>query len=380
MAKKAARNIKTAGRKKAQEQAVRTVAQRAAQTVRPEKSTPTVKREVNLPKLLVYFQAWLRGDKRVGGLRKIAKELGVDHKTIRRGLKDAVALGSIRISEPTDEAVEAAMGTAWHGPQYHALNVDDSTLFYFGAAEIFLERLNDLLKMRSSSSPLAIGIVSGSTVGKTLAAMCKMKWDSRLRKDILPEKLSVYALNVSHTHGFSELGNNATILAYELARKFNDECPGMEVEAYGLPAELFQTTDAAQITDVGPEIQKVLEVTDPVRLAKSLADQQRGGDAGTLKSESQLDVIITGVGGLTESLFTTYCGQHKIEIKDLKEHGHVVGDIAYWPVTKRGELYSLEDQDNKYVFYSAVSLDVLKSLSDNPNRRVVLIVQYRYES
>jgi len=139
----------------------------------------------------------------------------------------------------------------------------DPDLFAQAAAESFLKRLFEIGKIksvegRSSESPtLNVGIVSGSTTGAVIRAVNNLQWekDLDLIGNTLP-RVRVFALNVCMTVP-EHLAGNATILAYQLAEKINEEArDNKRAEAYGLSAQLLiEKKPGQKIIDVDQEPQ-----------------------------------------------------------------------------------------------------------------------------
>lgn len=85
--------------------------------------------------------------------------------------------------------------------------------------------------------------------------------------------------------------------------------------------------------------------------------------------------MITGVGSICDSLFQEYAKANRVDIRHLQAAG-VVGDIAYCPVSRVGELQGLRmENGDQSEFYRAVSLDVLKEMSRDPSKRVIVVAQ-----
>ncbi|QDT94843.1 sugar-binding transcriptional regulator [Gimesia aquarii] len=330
------------------------------------------KQEVSIDLLLSKFQDYLQNRTT---LPKIAQEMGIKPAKLRDTIRLAYLEGAITIQTPEVRSLRDKLNENWPGPRYHVLRADDHRFFFKGAATVFLRELDDVLTQREADPVLNVGIVSGRTTGGVVDSLCSLDWSKYLRRERFPPRVNVFALNVSQTSGFTELSGNANVLAFQLARKFADECStGAKIEAFGLSTELLQTLDERTNSDIRPQTRNVLMYTNPERLRRSL--ELRGEQISSeVPSESQLDVIITGVGTICDSLFRDYCSYYKVNIDYLRNVQHIVGDIAYCPVTRVGEHRQLSKNDSEYQFYSAVSLDVLGQISSQKTKKVILVAR-----
>lgn len=330
------------------------------------------KQDISIDLLLIKFQDYLQNRTT---LPKIAEELGIKPARLRDAIRQAYGEGAITIQTPEVRSLRDKLNENWRGPRYHVLRADDHRFFFEGAATVFLRELDDVLSKHKGDSVFNVGIVSGRTTGGVVERLCSQDWSKHLRREKLPTKINVFALNVSQTSGFQELSGNANILAFQFARKLIEECPaGSKIEAFGLSTELLQTLDERAISDIRPQTRNVLAYTNPERLRRSL--ESRGEDVtDEIPEVSQLDVIITGVGTIRDSLFRDYCSYYDVDINHLKNVQHIVGDIAYCPVTRVGEHRQLSKNNSEYQFYSAVSLDVLAYLSSQKDKRVILVAR-----
>jgi DNA-binding transcriptional regulator LsrR (DeoR family) len=317
------------------------------------------------------------------GMPTIAQDLHISQAVFRHRLREAYEAGAILFRMPRNRNRAQKLLEQWPNVRYYVLD-SEGDLFYRGAAEVFFDEMRGLLHdWDDENRPLRLGVVSGRTTGGMIEAICSVgkPWRELMPLERLPRKTCVYALNVSQTDGYSHLRGNASVLAFELARRLSSEVRATHydstrtIEAYGLSADLLQQRDEAMRTDCSPQVKAVLRDTDPCRLRQSMERQGEQADA-ELASKSQLDVVITGAGSIGDSLFTDYCEQHRFPVAELRNQKNVVGDIAYNPVTRTGNLVVLTDQDGKeYVFYSAISLQVLTEMSSDPLKRVMLVAR-----
>jgi len=318
------------------------------------------------------LEKWLQNK---GGMKKIAADLGLSLEQFRNKIRDAYRQDFIVLRPPEDKDEANRLHEKWPHVKYRVLKAPGA-YFHKNAACVFLSELNELLLAgkRNRKNPLRIGVVSGITSGGVIEAICnveKADWKSHLDVKLLPPKIHIFALNVSQTDGYDQLKGNATVLAYQLARKFQAVTQeNTEVEAYGLSAAMLQSEQERQKTDCSRTTGKLVAQTDPRRLAASL--HALGKEVPKdLPKESQLDVVITGVGCVEDSLFRSYCEADEFDFEQLQ---HIAGDIAYHPVTAKGELKDLcTKAGEKYEFYCAVSLDVLRKMSADSSKRVIVV-------
>jgi hypothetical protein len=185
------------------------------------------------------------------------------------------------------------------------------------------------------------------------------------------------------------------------------------VEAYGLAASLFQSQQEVWKSDV--DNKQILRHTDPERLRASLQQLKEPLPSDLPKAkESELDIILTGVGGIDDSLFRDYCEKNELDIGRLTSELQLVGDIGYHPVTALGSRVTLSSDYKKkkaranalgatgdtktgrdgnvsnsvtgcesadrvgkyteYEFYSVVSLDVFERMSSNSEEKRVIVI------
>ncbi len=339
------------------------------------------------------LEKYLRGDVKI---LKAASEAGVSMKIFRKEMLASLNRGDIQIRMPRNMKLERQLMREWPIKQHYVLNTSDQDEhFNTGAAEAFLEVLVSVLSSRDSAQPLRIGIAGGNATGGMVNAFRKSsrKWSEFIPNEILPQEgVHVYALNVSQTGGFRQLRGNANVLTYLLAERLSVEfnrkfSPGsgesvIDVEAYGLSASLIQETKGRQKADCNSENRKVLRYTDPKRLKESLIACGHRGSAQNVEVEkgSKLDIVITGVGSVRDSMFHKYCQDNGIDTDRLKDD-LVVGDITYHPITRMGEERSIYSSDSKQgekkklEFYCAVSLDVLREMNQDQNKRVIVIAR-----
>jgi DNA-binding transcriptional regulator LsrR (DeoR family) len=329
--------------------------------------------ELSDAKLLEEYKRYFIG--KGVGMPTIAKSLDIKQGELRRRLRDAYNKNSIIIKLPVSDG--ANLSRKWPNVTYHVLNTIEEKHFYRGSAEIFFQEMWQVLKKREPNKPLRIGVMSGRTTGGMIESICNVEknWGDFFSLELLPPEIYIYALNVSQTDGYDDLKGNANILSYELARRFKMELNHTKVEAYGLSAALLQTKEEAQRTDCSPQTRMVLKFTDPERLRSSLSALGKAVD-DDLPNESQLDIVITGVGSIKDSLFKQYCEASAFNINHLINEQSIVGDIAYCPVTRMGEERELRDKENRVCeFYRAVSIKVLKEMSHNPSKKVILVAR-----
>jgi hypothetical protein len=336
-------------------------------------STPSsVGTDPSAAEILEGLKKYFAGD---GSMNSIADNLGIRPALFRSRLRAAYVSGAIVLKLPRSTGLARVLADTWPSVIYHVLNAEGDH-FFPGSAEVFFEEISTLLRQRVERSYLRIGVVSGRTSGKMIESICNIdkSWYDLMPCDLLPPKIFIYALNVSQIDGYRHLAGNANILAYQLAHSFSTKVKNCQVEAYGLSATLLQTKEEVQRTDCAKETRVVLRQTDPKRLAASLAAQDKSTDE-ILPTESQLDIVITGVGSIHDSLFRVYCGT-EFNIDKLQKEELVVGDIAYCPVTRMGEPRVLRDEnDAEWEFYRAISLEVLREMSSNPNKRVIVVAR-----
>lgn len=323
------------------------------------------------------------------GWSTAAKMARLDEKSFRVRLLDEYMAGSIAFHAPENHKMVSRLETAWPGPTYHVLETKSPDLFSDGAAEVWFTELNRMLATRNQSKelsgkPLHIGIVSGRSTGGMISSICSnnLLWRKILNHDALPQTIFIYALNVSQTDGYDQLQGNSNILAFELAQKFKQETKVKKVEAFGLSTDLLQTKDQARASDKKVEIAKVLKNTNPERLRKSLGSDLADTikNIGEIPESSQLDIVISGVGSIGGSLFQGYCKQNGFDLESLREVHRIVGDIAYSPVDRAGKPVPLTKDGIPFEFYSAISLDVLKSISADPRKRAFIVARSTDES
>ncbi|MBW7989340.1 MAG: hypothetical protein FVQ84_04890 [Planctomycetes bacterium] len=312
------------------------------------------------------------------GMNSIAEELGLTLAKFRKRLRDAYKNNSIIIVPPEEHQRVEQLKNNWGDDIKYRVLVAQGEHFFSSAANVFFEELNQVLEIRSQSDkdrPLRIGVVSGNTSGGMIEAICNIKssWSKYLRLDLLPPEIFVYSLNVSQTVGYNQLKGNSNILAYQLAHRFLLETKQKKVEAYGLSATLLQTKEESQRCDCKKETKAILRQTDPARLKQSLESQNK--KYIDLPNKSQLDFVITGVGSFEDSLFRTYSDAYTLDIEHLKKQ-RVVGDIAYCPLDRTGNLQTLLDENGKESeFYRAISLNVLQEISADPAKKVIVVAR-----
>ncbi len=336
------------------------------------------KNKISDTKILETFKQYFDLGK---GMPTIVKELGITLAELRARLRDAYKNNTIVFKPPTNGKLEQRLTEKWPNVQYHVLNARGEH-FFRGSANVFFHHMQAVLERRDKEKPLRIGVVSGRTTGGMIEAMCNTKksWGDLMPLDLLPDEICIYALNVSQLERYDQLKGNANVLAYELARRFTSEVKSKKVEAYGLSAALLQTKDEVHRTDCAPETRLLLKYTDPNRLHASLTALNKPVEEG-LPKESQLDIVITGVGSIRDSLFKQYCEANGFDIDRLQAEQLIVGDIAYCPVTRTGEPRKLYDKDRRECeFYRAVSLEVLREMSSDPYKRVILVARNTRES
>jgi DNA-binding transcriptional regulator LsrR (DeoR family) len=323
-------------------------------------------------RLLTLYRQYL---KKETTMPKIARDLGISRRDVIAGLRKAFEDGAIVVHTPENRELRDRMTLAWKGPTYHVLNAVDEPTFSSGAADVFFTELDSLLRKREFGKDLHIGIVGGQTTGDMIEALCAPgSWQNRFKSDSLPETIFVYALNVSQTSGYDHLKGNANILAFQLAKKLKDEFSRLTIHVLGLSTDLLQKKEDAQRSDIQPQTRRVLGHTDPDRLRASWKSQKLP-DTEALPQESKLDIVITGVGSIKSSLFREYCKESDFDPDELAKNEKIVGDIAYCPVDLLGEPKQLLRNGEEWVFYSAVSLDVLTRMSASSDKKVILVAR-----
>jgi DNA-binding transcriptional regulator LsrR (DeoR family) len=327
--------------------------------------------ESPMQSVLTEFRLYLQ---KKTSIPKIAKTLKMGQGKVRSLLRKAYREGAIIVRTAENKKLRGQLGQAWGGPTYHVLNAEDAAAFFRGAADVFFQELNQLIRKRPQGRPLHIGIVSGQTTGGMVEVLYHASWKNRFQSDRLPKDINVYALNASQTNSYEELQGNANVLALELTRKLRKVLgESHSVKVLGLSTNVLQARDEARLTDIHPHTQKVLMHTDPVRLRASLeADNQQ--IQSDIPSTTELDIVITGVGSIKDSLFRTYCEEYKFDLKLALDDG-IVGDIAYCPVDRYGKPRVLRKDNKEYEFYSAVSLNVLTELSKSSDKKVILLAR-----
>jgi DNA-binding transcriptional regulator LsrR (DeoR family) len=350
-------------------------AHRAAPQGRPKVSNShSCGNESLKQRLLLEYRRYLQKDTT---LPKIAHALAIDQREVRVLLREAFKVGAIIVHTPENRVLRDRMSQAWRNPRYHVLNAKDGPAFYSGAADVFFFQLDDLLRKRQSDADrtLRLGIVSGETTGGMIEALCELdSWQNRFKSDSLPQTIRVYALNVSQTSGYRGLSGNANILAFQLTRKLKREFPDLDIDVLGLSTDLLQLQKDAQRSDIQPQTELVLKHTDPARLRASLHAEDKNVPEG-LGESTELDIVITGVGSIKSSLFKQYCEASGFDLNTLARDEKIVGDIAYCPVNLLGEPRQLRRDGRDYVFYSAVSLDVLTGMAKLQDRKVILVAR-----
>ena len=326
--------------------------------------------------ILMGFRDYLAAKK---GMPGIARDLKISQAQFRKQLRQEFTNGSITIKMPRNADLETKLSASWPKVTHYVLNAEDA-MFFEGAAGVFFDEMRDVLTDRDPAKPFRIGVVSGRTTGGMIEAIVNIpKWRTLVPVGKFPHSIATFALNVSQTEGFDELRGNANVLAYELARKISEQVKASTVEAYGLSGALLQTKQEVRRTDCSSETSAVLRFTDPARLAESQSAEDRKIDED-LPKQSQLDVVITGVGSITDSLFGRYSEANGIDTTKLIDQG-IVGDIAYCPVTRIGESLKLRNKDGDEVeFYRAVSLEVLKKMSESLAKKVVVVARNARDS
>ena len=307
-------------------------------------------------------------------MRQIAVDLGIPQKEFRARLRAVYNnTGAIVIKLPGDEKLEKDLSANWPGVTYHVLDAEGDH-FFRRAAEVFFAEMSQILPNRSTRRPFRIGVVSGRTTGGMIEAICNINqnWGDLMPLERLPQEIFIYALNVSQIDGYDHLKGNANVLAYQLAHRFRTEVKQSKVEAYGLSAKLLQTKQEVQRSDCTAETRAVLKYTDPERLRASLEAQGEKG-VEQLPAKSQLDVVITGVGSIEDSLFREYLTANSFDVDRLQKVQWVVGDIAYCPVTRVGEPQTLSKDNQEWEFYRAISLEVLREMSQEDDKKVLVV-------
>ncbi len=299
----------------------------------------------------------------------------------------------------------------------------DPARFARAAAEDFIQRMLQIGEMKKAAGGgpdeqvLNVGIVSGSTTGMVISALMDAEdWSKQLdvRAGELP-RVRVFALNVCLTVP-EHLPGNATILAYQLAKKINVEAGRPDLaRAYGLSATLLvKEGEELEEQDEAPQTFDVLRFTQPYRVQKKL--KERGELKGKPEpTDTELDIVLTGVGELPRerqgggpakgrgvspgSIFYNLAEQFGFRMDEMIAAEHIVGDLAFTAIRADGEAVPLsgkyrtitkglgpvstqgqgqdDDEKTKYVFYSAVQLPVLAAMAvDHQHKSVILVARH----
>lgn len=233
---------------------------------------------------------------------------------------------------------------------------DDRT-FYLSAAERFLIYLRNLL-LDQRTNEVNIGIVSGSSTASVIERSVESGlWEGIMRghKVFTEKEINVIALNSTPVVGW-ELGGNANIPTMKLAVMLQDKLPHCKVTPFGISTHLVVKYESLGEVDKNPPNNNILEITDPRRLG--------------INGFSRLNLVITGVGTPDESVF-----QQVLDSEGIVAPVKMVGDVAFWPVDKEGGELELKKGKDRYVIYSAVSLETLKYLVSKQDCTVMLIAR-----
>lgn len=293
-----------------------------------------------------------------------------------RGLNTAgyLTVGFRRLSELSDK-----LSRKFDQVQTTVVAGNSEDRFNSGAAQEFvaeIARIGAIKKQRfGEKAELCIGIMSGRTTRLVVgAACCNWAKEFGFEPKDLPH-VKVFALNVSLTDP-TNLGGNATVLAYRLAGSIREQTQKKVVaEAYGLSAPLVIEQGELQKTDTSAAIHNVVLKTDPGRLPNPNADQRK----------TALDLVLTGVGELPSgqsqdkkdqgSIYYSLARDHEFDMEAFTHEQKVIGDLAFTAIRSDGEPVPLVKDGKQYLFYSAVRLSVLEEMARDDDKAVILVAR-----
>ena len=239
---------------------------------------------------------------------------------------------------------------------------DNETFAHF-AAENLIWLLRTLLEQKKT---ITIGIVSGSCTGETIKQLVESRlWDELVSDaNIRSTSVHVLALNVTPVDGW-DLEGNANIAVLRLAMFLREKLPECACTPYGLTSALIIPENQRKAADITNK--KLIEMADPALMSS------KGG-------MSSLDLVITGVGTASSSVF-----QKVIKAAKIQEPKGMVGDVAFWPVDEAGNALELTRKGSKgkqetCLIYSAIRLDTLKKLVKKKAKVVVIARNMRRDA
>jgi hypothetical protein len=235
----------------------------------------------------------------------------------------------------------------------------DNEMFALFAAEKILYEIRTFLYNKNKDS-LNIGIVSGTSTGETINQLVRSRlWDDLINnEEVKPveKEIRIIALNITPAHG-RELYGNAIASVVALSSFIQEKLPACTVTPYGLTSPLV--VDEIQRRENDRTNKEAIRFVDPTRCQPS---EDR---------ESELDIVITGVGSTVNSVFT-----QAIENVDIEMPKEFIGDVAYIPVDIHGELLHLKKKHGgeEVFIYTLLSAKLMKRLV-NQNKKVLLIAR-----
>ena len=281
----------------------------------------------------------------------------------------------LKVIRPHQTNMEHSLTTKFkkYHPRFGEVKVaegQEEQAFFRIAAEEFLLKLVSIGHNKVGGAPLNVGIVSGTTTGGVIRAAVAIHPVRDLGVDRALPPINIFAVNVC-LGVRDDLRNNATILAYQLAQCLR-QWPGQQATPYGLSAELFVKRSDRGRVDGMPQTRDVVRFTQPERVV-----------AEARKNSSELDIILTGIGsrpdenGVNKSYFQELISEFAVRPRFDRE---MVGDLIYTAIDVDGRPLPLLKQEKdgtelEYEFYSAVELNVLKEMAQNPNKAVILVVR-----
>lgn len=287
--------------------------------------------------------------------------------------------GLLRIVPPIDGALSFDVHRRFEGLREVVVTSGSSRdRFSETAAREFLAEIRRISQLKRKGESLCIGLVSGTTVQSVLERLCHLDWEDLGVKDLNRlDKVRIFPLNGSLTEP-EFLSGNATVLVHALAQEINARFPGMAA-GYGLNAPLVLRKDQQAEVDAVKQTQDVLKYTAPRRCVGSSDGQPLPvGTDDTLPTK--LDIVLTGVGQAPRndeakgSIFFRLAEDNAFAVRDLLNEQHVVGDLAFIPISSHGGEALLKKGDSQYMFYSAIDLSILAAMARNRDKCSVILV------
>lgn len=256
------------------------------------------------------------------------------------------------------------------------------------AAEEFIKCMfeaADHKARQGSGDSLNCGLFSGNTTAQLIHSAIAINWNEHFGRKVSDlGNVRIFALNL-HLTGPKHIWGNATILAAELAAKINKEAGGKQIaKPYGLwgPPLLIEKSKLAAV-DNESQNAEVLQYTEPDRVQEELSVTEGQHRKITQKTDSELDIVLTGVGALPEnqedhsadSIFYRLAREFKINIEDLRSTYRTIGDIGFTAITSHGEPVALRKEEKEYIFYSAAQIEILEAMAQDPNKSVFLVAR-----